>query len=153
MTTLVGTQKTFSDALQSLLELDYDAIEAYKVAIERLEDKDFKAKLTEFKGDHERHVREISDLLRKHGSDVPDGPSLKQWLTKGKVVLADLMGDRAILSAMEGNEEDTNTAYDRMHKHPEKWPDATDILDRGFRDEKRHIEWLQNLPDDQPDAA
>ena len=38
MTTLVGTQKNFAS---ELIELDYDAIEAYKAAINRLENKRF----------------------------------------------------------------------------------------------------------------
>ncbi|MBS0184905.1 MAG: DUF2383 domain-containing protein [Proteobacteria bacterium] len=63
MATLVGTQTKFSDALKSLLELDYDAIEAYKAAIERLENQTYKDKLTEFQEDHERHVEELSALL------------------------------------------------------------------------------------------
>lgn len=42
MATLVGTQKNFADALKALIELDYDAIEAYKAAIDRLENENYK---------------------------------------------------------------------------------------------------------------
>ncbi|AFC70705.1 hypothetical protein MC5_01535 [Rickettsia australis str. Cutlack] len=35
MTTLVRTQNNFADAIKELVELDYDAIEAYKAAINR----------------------------------------------------------------------------------------------------------------------
>ena len=38
---------------------------------------------------------------------------MKALLTKGKVVIAGLMGDEAILQAMRTNEADTNTAYER----------------------------------------
>ena len=38
---------------------------------------------------------------------------MKAILTQGKVVLADMFGDSAILKAMKTNEDDTVTAYDR----------------------------------------
>ncbi len=49
-------------------------------------------------------------------------------LHKGKVVLANLMGDEAILSAMLSNEEDTNTAYKKMNERTDIWDEAIDVL-------------------------
>lgn len=145
MTTLVGKQDDFTKALQELLELDYDAIEAYETAVNKLEESKFKAKLNDFKMDHQRHVAEISALLRNHHEEVPNGPSAKQWLTKGKVVIGGIIGDRAILGAMLTNEEDTNTAYARMISHPRIWNDAVTILQNGLQDEKRHKQWLESI--------
>lgn len=145
MTTLVGNQTSFTDAVQELLELDYDAVEAYEAAINRVENSTYKSKLSEFKMDHQRHITELSALLRKHNAEVPTGPSAKQWLTQGKVVLANLMGDAAILRAMVTNEEDTNVAYARMQGREDIWADAKDILRRGLEDEKRHKNWLQSV--------
>jgi rubrerythrin len=142
MVTLVGTQTTFLDAVKDLLELDYDAIEAYKAAIERIENQDYKSKLVEFKADHERHTEELSQLIRELGDEPPKGPSAKQYLTKGKVVIANLIGDNAILLAMKDNEEDTNTAYERLNTHKHKPDMANDVLSRGRADEGRHREWL-----------
>lgn len=36
MVTHVGTQKLFIDAMKELLELEYDAIEAYKAAVSKI---------------------------------------------------------------------------------------------------------------------
>ncbi|WP_131784099.1 ferritin-like domain-containing protein [Legionella gresilensis] len=143
MVTMVGTQEKFEDALYELCELDYDAVEAYEAAINRLDKKDYVSKMEEFKNDHQRHIEEISNLLRKHQAKVPDGPSPKNILTQGKVVLANLMGDEAILKAMLSNEQDTNTAYERLNEHKEKWGDANTILSRGLEDERRHKQWIQ----------
>ncbi|STX29520.1 Uncharacterized conserved protein [Legionella beliardensis] len=145
MTTLVGTQEHFHDALYELCELDYDAIEAYEAAINRLDNADYRTKLTEFKNDHQRHVQEITSLLKSHQAKVPDGPSAKQLLAQGKVVLANMFGDEAILKAMLSNEVDTNTAYERMNSHKNKWPEAAEILSRGWNDEKRHKQWLDAI--------
>jgi bacterioferritin (cytochrome b1) len=143
MTTLVGTQKEFFKALYELCELDYDAAEAYKVAINRLENEHYKKKMSEFLEDHERHVQEIEGLLKNHQHTAPNGPSMKQYLTEGKVLLADSFGDKAILVAMLTNEMDTNTAYQKLNQYADKWEDAIDILREGLKDERKHKLWLE----------
>lgn len=145
MATLVGLQGNYAEALKELLELDYDAAEAYRAAIARVDDASYKMKLEEFLKDHERHIEELTKLLKNHNEEVPDGPSLKQYLTKGKIYLADTIGDdKTILNAMITNEDDTNSAYERMSAREDHWEDAKDIIKRGFEDEKRHKEWLKN---------
>lgn len=142
MTTFVGSQKHFIDAIKSLLELDYDAVKAYEAAINRIENTSYKAKLSEFKKDHERHIKELSDLIEKHKETPPTGPSAKQLLTKGKVVFANLLGDQAILKAMLDNEEDTTEAYQTMVDRSDQWEDSKEILQHGSQDEKKHKAWL-----------
>ncbi len=145
MTTLVGTQSSFVDALKDLLELEYDATEAYEASLNRLDDLSFKSKLEEFRGDHKRHIQDLTELLTKHNAEPPTGPSGKQWVTKGKVVLANLVGDTTILAAMSSNETDTITAYERMCQHEQLWEDSKDILKRGLEDEKRHKAWMDSV--------
>lgn len=143
MTTRVGTQDEFVDALFELCELDYDAVEAYQAAINRLDDDSYKIQLSKFKTDHERHIREISAILSKHNAKVPDGPSAKHFLTQGKMVLANLFGDEAILKAMLSNEQDTNLAYERLNSRKDEWDDAKEILQRGLEDEHHHKSWIE----------
>lgn len=143
MVTFVGTQTSFADAVRELIELDNAAVEAYEAAIDRLENTTYKQKLGEFRDDHKRHISELSDLLRNHNEALPSMGSVKEWLTKGKVVVANLVGDQAILTAMASNEIDTNTAYERMNERQDMWTDASDIIKRGLEDEKRHYAWLK----------
>jgi hypothetical protein len=145
MVTKVGMQTDFADALKDLLELDYDAIEAYAVAVDKLTDVKCKEKLANFKADHERHTREITAILMAHNQAAPDGPSAKQWLTKGKVLMSNLLGDNAILLAMKTNEDDTNSAYERMNERDDIWEDAIETLANGLSDEKRHRAWIETV--------
>jgi hypothetical protein len=155
MATMVGTQSNFEDALYELCELDYDAVEAYEAAINRIgggdkeknieKQKEYKEKLKEFKEDHQRHIEEIRSFLRKRDAKIPEGPSAKSILTQGKVVLGNLLGDKSILKAMLSNEEDTNTAYERLNDHPEKSTEAEEFLRQGLRDEKKHKAWLESV--------
>ncbi|MDF2964955.1 MAG: hypothetical protein K0Q51_343 [Rickettsiaceae bacterium] len=142
MVTLVGLQTTFTSAVLDLIELEYDAKEAYEAAINRLENQVYVKQLQEFLADHERHIKELTKLVENHDETAPKGPSGKQWLTKGKVMLGNLISDEAILRAMRSNEIDTNAAYDRMADYDDIWPDAKDFVARAFADEKRHKAWF-----------
>lgn len=145
MVTRVGMQEEFADALYELCELDYDAIAAYQTAITRLENQDFKSKFEQFKSDHERHIRELRELLEEHHEEFPEGPGARHLLAQGKASLTKLTSDDAILRAMLANEEDTNTAYQRLNTRVDEWEDAKDILRRGLEDERRHKKWFENL--------
>lgn len=151
MATWVGTEDDKLELLQDLIKLDHAAAEAYEEAIERLDNAEYKARLTAFMRDHSRHIEELSPIVRAMGGEVPKDAGAKDWLTEGKVVLSSLMGERAILKAMRSNEEDTNTAYERA---VEKAPaEARDIVARGLADERRHRDWILAQLGEAPDAT
>ncbi len=143
MATLAGTQKSFVAALDALLELDYDVIEACKAAIERVDDETDKEQLRAFVADHELHTVELAPVLSRLGGTPSSGPDVRQWLTKGKVVVLGLAGVHAVLLAMKTNEEDTNTAYERMLQRDDVPPDVRPILERSLADEQRHKAWIE----------
>jgi rubrerythrin len=144
MATLVGTQSDFTKVIKELIELDYDAVEAYEAAVNRLENTGYKEQMQKFKKDHERHVTELNKILLAHGEQSVTGPGAKQWLTKGKVVLSDMIGDDiTILKAMLTNEEDTTKAYERVNNHEKKWSSAFEVVARGLEDERRHKKWIE----------
>lgn len=143
MTTMVGMQKEFVDALKSLVELDYAAIASYEEAIEHIKDQECKKKLKEFSDDHSRHVKDLSEVLRDLNQEAPKSAGIKQIFTQGKVMFANLIGDKAILKALKMNEDDTNTAYERVNEHPNKSAYASDPLKRGLEDERKHRAWIE----------
>ncbi|ASQ45629.1 rubrerythrin family protein [Legionella clemsonensis] len=145
MATMVGTQEKFEDALYGLCELDFEIVEAYKTAINRLDNATYKHRLTEFKNDHQCYIKEISNLLKKHNKIAPTGPGAKKLLTQGKVVFADLFGDEAILKVLLFNEKDVKTAFERLNCHETKWRDAANVLKRGLGNERRHQHWFEAM--------
>lgn len=144
MATMVGNQDSLIGLLKQLTELEYDAIEAYKVAVDRLEDVGGKRQLGTFMADHQRHVQELSRQLRTLGVEAPDGPDMKQVLTKGKVFLGALLGDRAIFGAMKTNEDDTNTAYERAAARTDVPTHLHAIFESHLADERRHRQWIES---------
>ena len=140
MATSVGKEDDKLEMLQHLIKLDHAAAEAYEAAIERLDDASYRTQLAEFQRDHERHIRELSPIVRAMGGEVPDGGGAKEMLAEGKIALSALMGDRKILKAMKSNENDTNTAYERVL---DRCPvEARDVIERGLADERRHRDWI-----------
>lgn len=142
MVTTVGTEDRLEDLLSDLIKLDYDAIAAYQAAIERLEDPTFRRMMDEFKADHERHISDLSEILASIGVEPPQEGDAKSLLTKGKVVIAGLIGDKAILQAMRTNEDDTNTAYERAVQFKGLPGSTQEALQRGLEDERRHRAWI-----------
>jgi uncharacterized protein (TIGR02284 family) len=113
MVTTVGTASDIIDMLNDLIQLDYDAIQAYEAAISRIDDSEHQRQLAAFKNDHDRHTRELDSVVRGLRGKPINGASIKHVVTAGKIAFADMMGDRAVLQAMKTNEDDTNKAYER----------------------------------------
>ena len=136
-----------AEELQQLITLDYDAIEAYDEAIKRIDDPVSKGKLAEFREDHFRHTETLGAILRQWGEEVPDGPDVKHLVTEGKVKIADLFGDKAILHAMQLNEKVTNDAYEEALKLDDLDAASHDAIKANFEDEQRHKAWIEQRID------
>lgn len=143
MVTQKGTSTVLVELLQDLIQIDYDAIEAYEAAIDRVDSFNLKPALREFLADHQRHIRELSAMVSAEGFDPPTKGDYKRVLTKGKVVLADLAGDRAILTAMRSNEDQTVKAYEKACDHQGLEPVVLTTLQANLADERRHRAWFE----------
>jgi rubrerythrin len=152
MVTMVGTQDNIEDLVEALLTLEQDALAAYEQTIKRLENKEYARKVAEFRDDHLEHVSALTKIANKIGVAIPDG-SVKSVLTKGKVVIADMVGsDSLILTAMKTNEYDTVTAYENAVEKLYLTPELRDVCEKGLSDERRHRDWM-DAASERPDKA
>ena len=143
MATTIGTESDLKTLIQNFLILEHDAIAAYKATIERLEDPGHKAKISEFRADHERHVRELTQMAAKHGVSAPTEGDMKELLTTGKVKIAGLMGgDSAVIKAMSSNENDTISAYESGSANSVIPADDRPLFARAAADERRHQSYM-----------
>jgi len=147
MVTMVGNEDSIEKLVTNLLYLEHDAIAAYDSCIERLNDKTLSAKVAEFKQDHLQHVATLTEMARELGIEAPTEGDMKQMLTTGKIALADLMGDSAILKAMKTNEDDTVTAYERASRHQDALPESKAFFMKAHQDEERHRAWMSTTAD------
>ena len=144
MDSMTETDSDVIDAINDLIQMEYDAAAGYEAAINRLESREYKEKLTEFLSDHRRHIAEETTLVTQLGGKPKHGGDMKMVMTKGKVLLADLWGnDKAILMAMKSNEEDTNAVYEKMSARNDMGEVAKNVMLRGLADERRHKAWIE----------
>jgi uncharacterized protein (TIGR02284 family) len=143
MATLRGNEDSILHLVANLIELDFDAIEAYSAAIERLDDPTSRETMSTFRRDHEEHVEDLSAVMESLGGAPPHQGDFKRILTRGKVVLAALAGDKAVLAAMKTNEDDTNAAYERAAQRTEIPAQLASVLQKNLADERRHRTWIE----------
>ncbi|GGL96817.1 hypothetical protein GCM10011534_18620 [Pseudooceanicola nanhaiensis] len=144
MPTTVGTESTAADLVKNLLTLEHDAIAAYDSTIERLESAEYRQQIETFRRDHEAHVQDLGRIADSMGIEKPMEGDMKQWLTTGKVALADLAGDNAILKAMKTNEDDTVAAYQQALENEITGAELRPLMEKGLADERRHRAWMES---------
>lgn len=138
------TNEQLVDWLNDLIALEFNAIAAYEAAIERLDDPAYTQKMGDFMGDHQRHVQQLADAVSVLGGRARERGDVKQLLTKGKVVLANIAGDKQILSAMKSNEDETNEKYEEAVRECSALspPQISELLTLALQDERRHRDWI-----------
>lgn len=127
--------------LNDLLQLDHDAVQAYSLAIKGIRNPEHRETLTRFRGDHERHVRELTELIREHDgipvqlSHIPTGP-----MKLAVQAIGNAGEDREVLLAFKSNERQVRDKYRRMADRSHS-ADVAEVLSRAAADEERHYNW------------
>lgn len=143
MATTIGTEDNIRDLIRNLILLEHDAIAAYESTVARLSDPSLSQQVESFRQDHLQHLDVLREMAAETGVEAPTEGDMKQMLTTGKIALADLFGDSAILKAMATNENDTVTAYERAMGHPDAIEKSRAFFQKAHADELRHREWMQ----------
>lgn len=130
--------------LKALVRLDIDAFSGYDRAIQEVPQAEVQEKLRSFRLDHERHVAEISAVLREHGEEPPSAEEVSGVRTTGFVVLLGGAGPVGALEAMRTNETLTMTYYDEARSRD--FPSAVKaMMERNYEDERRHLSYVEEV--------
>jgi uncharacterized protein (TIGR02284 family) len=131
------------EELNELIRFDYDAIGAYNSAIDDIKEIEIRDPLIQFRGDHERHVQNLSVIVARLGGKPVEKPDVKGVLRKAMTKVAGLGGTEGTLKAMRSNEEMLNKTYAHHLNHFE-WPDdIKDVIRQNYADEQRHLAWVE----------
>lgn len=129
--------------LNDLLQLDHDALQSYALAIEELESVAYRETVRRFRSDHERHVAELTELIRRHGgaaANFPHPTGVLKLATQGAGAVGG--GDTHVLMAFRANERQSRDKYARAAALGE-WPaDIASVVRVGAADESRHYDWV-----------
>lgn len=129
-----------TDRLNDLIRLDLDAIGAYRTALVVCELPGIKLRLTEFCRDHERHVRDLTDLVVRLEGRPAKHRDVKGIFLLGFTKLAS-HGDRSALLAIRGCIEITTRIY-LSALHEELPKGARMLVEKNYADERRHLAWI-----------
>jgi rubrerythrin len=131
--------------LNDLLQLDHDAVGAYTLAIQSLPRDAVSETLRRFRDDHERHVAELSDLVRAHGGTPAQLPHLPTGVFKLAVQgLGNAGGLRETLLAFKANEAQARDKY-RRHADRTHPADVEAVLRSAAHDEETHYAWAAEM--------
>jgi uncharacterized protein YjbJ (UPF0337 family) len=134
------------DGLNDLLQLDHDAMAAYDVAIAKLEDRDHADQIAGYRRDHERHVRELNELIARLGGTPDNHPHVTGPFKTALQSLGGLAGDKGLLLAFRTNELQVRTKYDAYASKAMLWPpDVKRVIDAAALDEERHYAWVADV--------
>ncbi len=129
--------------LNSLIQLDIDAIHAYEQAMKNVGEAYIRDQLAEFRNDHHNHFRELSAVVQGMGGTSPEySPDFKGFIIQGFTALRSMTGTEGALKAMETNEKLTNKTYEEASG----WDlplDAISLVRSNFDDEKLHLRYIQ----------
>jgi uncharacterized protein (TIGR02284 family) len=137
--------KDLIENLNDLIHLDVDAVSAYRQAIDACAIPEIKNKLTEFQGDHERHIQDLSKVVVAAGGTPEAKADVKGFFIEGFTAITS-RGDHSALLAMRGNEELTTRTY-KAALGETLTPEARTVIERNFADEQRHLAWIKQALD------
>jgi hypothetical protein len=126
--------------LNDLMQLDYDAVAAYSLALSALRDPAYQDAVRNFKADHERHIEELTQLIRQYDGLPMPMPHLSGVFKLAVQGVGVAGGDAAVITTFKSNEAQVRDKYRRAagKQHP---PDVQGVLIRAARDEQRHFDW------------
>ena len=143
-TTTTGSAALLAE-LNDLLQLDHDAVNAYSIAIKSLDNESWRESLVRYRGDHERHIQDLTVHIRSLGGVPIELPHIPTGVFKSAVQAAGAAGgDRAILLAFKSNEGQVRDKYQRAARagHP---PETAELLRRNANDEEEHYRWVTGV--------
>jgi hypothetical protein len=136
------------DGLNDLLQLDHDAIAAYEIAMDRLANPDWADQIAGFMLDHERHVRQLNEVILELGGAPRNEPHLTGPFKEALQSLGALGGDRGVIVAFRANELQARRKYDRYASKANRWPPNVKlVIDGNALDEERHFQWASEVLD------
>lgn len=137
------THDEIIDDLNDLIQLDFDAVQAYTQAIDEIDVPTIRDELMHFRTDHDRHVTGLTSIVRRYGGrPVEQSRDFKGFLIEGLTAVRSKMGTENALNAMRSNEQLTNREYQEAVR--KDYPmDILSELEANFADEQRHLQYIE----------
>jgi uncharacterized protein (TIGR02284 family) len=131
--------------LNSLIQIDMDAILSYDQAIANVREEEIRQVLISFREDHLQHIEDLNVEVKRLGGKTPQfGRDFKGFFSEGMTAMTMELGTRAALVAMVTNEGVTHARY-YAALTPDLDSHLRAIIERNYMDEERHFSYLKNI--------
>ncbi len=132
-----------SRELSSLARLDTDAVHAYDAAIANVDALELRRELVRFRGDHDRHARELRGVIRRFGGEAPSASlDFKGFVLEGFTAVRSATGTEGALKAMKASEALASRAYSRALAL-DLPADVKALVQSALGDELRHLRTIE----------
>jgi rubrerythrin len=139
--------REIASRLKDLVQVDIDAVHAYGQAIENIDVPDVREQCIKFQSDHERHVTDLSAIIRRLGVEPPEFTrDFKGFLLEAFTAIRGITGTEGALKALRTGEEMTNKRYSEARS----WEMPLDIVSEiqtNYEDEQRHLHYINQAID------
>ena len=126
--------------LNALIHLEIDVVKVYEQALKHLDDDVLRGEVARIKADNERHILELSEVMRSLGHRPPPFTrDAKGMLMAGLAAIRSATGAEGALKAMRANAR----LLDETYEHALNWDLPIEVqaqLQSYEADQKRHIE-------------
>lgn len=139
------------ETLSALIQLDIDAASAYGQAIDNIEPAEIHRQMVRFRGDHERHIVELSELVRQLGGNPPERRrDIKGFFIEGMTMIRSMSGTVGALKAMRTNERLTHRLYEKALANETLSETVRALVRKNRDDEQRHLDYIEAILTQQP---
>jgi len=139
--------------LSKLIQIDIDASEAYKQALQKINHAGIHTSICQFREDHLRHIDNLSAAIQELGGKIPDyKQDIKGYLIEGFTALRSVTGIEGALKAMQGNEKLTNRVYQEAVES-DLPPHILQLVQQNYADEQRHLRYIEQVLQTKPWAT
>lgn len=131
--------------LESLVQLDTDAVHVYDEALEHVTDDEVRGRFEHFKGEHRFHSEKLSEIIVRLGGDRPDlevdtAGHVAEWVT----AIRSRRGTEGALHAMKTAEKYHNRRYHDATTWDAGDEGVTALLRQFDADEQRHLAYIED---------
>ena len=130
--------------LNDLIQLDHDALNGYDLTMREVKSHAYRETIRRYRQDHERHIEELTALIRKYGGqpiELPHPSGVDKLALQAVGSLGG--GDTHVLVAFRNNERQSRDKYARAEQAAAAWPaDVETTVRTAASDERRHYDWV-----------
>jgi hypothetical protein len=128
--------------LGRLTQLEVDRLLSLEAAIERVHDREARARLKDFRAAHAAHLADLDDAMHAHMAQAPDQETMRGLALEARIAAAARVGDAGVLGAVAESERELMEAYAEAAADEGLGESLRGQLAEKLDDERQHGAWL-----------